>query len=143
MTDPLFGRVLTAMVTPFAIDGTIDFDVAIELAEYLVANGSDGLVLAGSTGEGSALSEVEKLELFACVAGAVEVPVLAGMKGVRLLAARLGCLNMYQAPKPTKFSTIGSATTPATATITNTSAPSVKDNVTRVKRTKLRSSWLP
>ena len=78
MTDPLFGRVLTAMVTPFAIDGTIDFDVAIELAEYLVANGSDGLVLAGSTGEGSALSEVEKLELFACVAGAVEVPVLAG-----------------------------------------------------------------
>ena len=78
MTPPQFGRVLTAMVTPFAPDGSIDFDVAIELAEHLVNGGSDGLVLAGSTGEGSALSDSEKLELFACVAGAVQVPVLAG-----------------------------------------------------------------
>jgi len=66
------------MVTPFRADGTIDFDVAIELATYLVREGSDGLVIAGSTGEGSSLSDKEKLELFACVAGAVEVPVLAG-----------------------------------------------------------------
>ena len=78
MTAPQFGRVLTAMVTPFGPDGSIDFDVAIELAEHLIAQGSDGLVLAGSTGEGSALSDQEKLELFACVAGAFEVPVLAG-----------------------------------------------------------------
>jgi len=66
------------MVTPFRADGTINFDVAIELATYLVAEGYDGLVVAGSTGEGSSLSDKEKLELFACVAGAVEVPVLAG-----------------------------------------------------------------
>ena len=66
------------MVTPFRADGTINFDVAIELATYLVAEGCDGLVVAGSTGEGSSLSDKEKLELFACVAGAVEVPVLAG-----------------------------------------------------------------
>jgi len=66
------------MVTPFRADGVIDFDVAIELATYLVAEGCDGLVVAGSTGEGSSLSDKEKLELFACVAGAVEVPVLAG-----------------------------------------------------------------
>lgn len=66
------------MVTPFGADGAIDFDVAIELATYLVAEGVDGLVVAGSTGEGSSLSDKEKLELFACVAGAVEVPVLAG-----------------------------------------------------------------
>ena len=66
------------MVTPFRADGTINFDVAIELATYLVAEGCDGLVIAGSTGEGSSLSDKEKLELFACVAGAVEVPVLAG-----------------------------------------------------------------
>jgi 4-hydroxy-tetrahydrodipicolinate synthase len=66
------------MVTPFRSDGAIDFDVAIELATTLVAEGVDGLVLAGSTGEGSSLSDKEKLELFACVAGAVEVPVLAG-----------------------------------------------------------------
>jgi len=66
------------MVTPFRADGSIDFDVAIELATYLVAEGVEGLVIAGSTGEGSSLSDKEKLELFACVAGAVEVPVLAG-----------------------------------------------------------------
>jgi len=78
MTTPRFGRVLTAMVTPFKPDGSINFDVAIEVAEELVREGSDGLVLAGSTGEGASLSAKEKLELFACIAGAVEVPVLAG-----------------------------------------------------------------
>lgn len=78
MTTPQFGRVLTAMVTPFAPDGSIDFDVAIELADRLVHEGSEGLVIAGSTGEGTSLSDEEKLELFACIAGAVEVPVLAG-----------------------------------------------------------------
>lgn len=66
------------MVTPFRADGSIDFDVAIELASYLVGDGCDGIVVAGSTGEGSSLSDKEKLELFAAVAGAVEVPVLAG-----------------------------------------------------------------
>jgi len=78
MTTPRFGRVLTAMVTPFKADGSINFDVAIEVAEELVREGSDGLVIAGSTGEGASLSAKEKLELFACIAGAVEVPVLAG-----------------------------------------------------------------
>jgi len=78
MTTPQFGRVLTAMVTPFAPDGSIDFDVAIELADRLVREGTEGLVIAGSTGEGTSLSDEEKLELFACIAGAVEVPVLAG-----------------------------------------------------------------
>jgi len=78
MTTPRFGRVLTAMVTPFKPDGSINFDVAIEVADELVREGSDGLVLAGSTGEGASLSAKEKLELFACIAGAVEVPVLAG-----------------------------------------------------------------
>jgi 4-hydroxy-tetrahydrodipicolinate synthase len=78
MSSPIFGRVLTAMVTPIAPDGSIDFDVAIAVAEHLIAGGCDGLVLAGSTGEGSSLSDTEKLELFACIAGAVDVPVLAG-----------------------------------------------------------------
>jgi len=66
------------MVTPFAKDGSIDFDVAARLAKFLVAEGSDGLIVAGSTGEGSSLSDGEKLSLFACVADAVTVPVLAG-----------------------------------------------------------------
>ena len=78
MTTPRFGRVLTAMVTPFRPDGAINFDVAIQLAEHLVNEGVDGLVIGGSTGEGSSLSDKEKLELFACIAGAVSVPVLAG-----------------------------------------------------------------
>jgi 4-hydroxy-tetrahydrodipicolinate synthase len=78
MSAPRFGRVLTAMVTPFSFNGAIDFDVAAQLAKFLVAEGSDGLVVAGSTGEGSSLSDEEKLDLFACVAEAVTVPVLAG-----------------------------------------------------------------
>lgn len=78
MTSPRFGRVLTAMVTPFASDGSIDFDVASDVARFLVEQGSDGLVVAGSTGEGTSLSDQEKLDLFSCVAQAVNVPVLAG-----------------------------------------------------------------
>ena len=78
MTSPQFGRVLTAMVTPFASDGSIDHDVAREVARFLVSEGSDGLVVAGSTGEGTSLSDEEKLELFATVASAVTVPVIAG-----------------------------------------------------------------
>jgi 4-hydroxy-tetrahydrodipicolinate synthase len=66
------------MVTPFRDDGSVDYEVAAEVARHLVAEGSDALVLAGSTGEGSALSDEEKLSLFAAVAQAVTVPVIAG-----------------------------------------------------------------
>jgi 4-hydroxy-tetrahydrodipicolinate synthase len=66
------------MVTPFGADGSVDFDVAAKLAMFLVGEGCEGLVVAGSTGEGSSLSDEEKLDLFACVAEAVTVPVLAG-----------------------------------------------------------------
>jgi len=78
MGSTRFGTVLTAMVTPFSPEGALDLDVAAALATYLVEQGSDGLVVAGSTGEGPALSDDEKLDLFACVAEAVTVPVLAG-----------------------------------------------------------------
>lgn len=73
-----FGTVLTAMVTPFAPDGAVDFDVATSVAQFLVEEGSDGLVVAGSTGEGSSLSDEEKLDLFRCVVEAVNVPIIAG-----------------------------------------------------------------
>ncbi len=76
--SPRFGRVITAMVTPFDDAGALDLDRCRELARYLVDTGSDGLVLAGSTGEGFALSDSEKLDLFAAVSEAVRVPVLAG-----------------------------------------------------------------
>ena len=54
---PRFGRVITAMVTPFDDDGALDLGVATELAHWLVAHGSDGLVLTGSTGESSVLTD--------------------------------------------------------------------------------------
>lgn len=78
MTFAHLGTVLTAMVTPFGPDGEIDFDVAAQLARRLVEEGSDGLVVAGSTGEGTSLSDEEKMDLFSCVAQSVSVPVLAG-----------------------------------------------------------------
>jgi 4-hydroxy-tetrahydrodipicolinate synthase len=73
-----FGAVVTAMVTPFDEDGALDPDAAVALARWLVDHGSDGLVLAGTTGEGTVLSDDEKRELWAAVAGAVTVPVIAG-----------------------------------------------------------------
>src|SRR6516162_3586099 len=75
---PRFGRVITAMVTPFDGGGALDLGAATDLARWLVAHGSDGLVLSGSTGESSVLSDGEKVELWRAVAGAVTVPVLAG-----------------------------------------------------------------
>ncbi|MDQ4064669.1 MAG: 4-hydroxy-tetrahydrodipicolinate synthase [Actinomycetota bacterium] len=62
-----FGQVLTAMVTPFATDGSLNVDGARKLATHLVDNGSDGVVLAGTTGESPTLSHEEKLSLFAAV----------------------------------------------------------------------------
>jgi len=73
-----FGEVVTAMVTPFAGDGALDVDAAVELARWLTDHGSDGLVVAGTTGEGPVLSDDEDRELWRAVAEAVTVPVVAG-----------------------------------------------------------------
>jgi 4-hydroxy-tetrahydrodipicolinate synthase len=60
----VLGEVLTAVVTPFKTDGTIDFERFRELAQYLVESGSDGLVVAATTGESPNLTDDERLELF-------------------------------------------------------------------------------
>ena len=60
---PRFGRVITAMVTPFDEGGALDLDSAANLAAWLVDNGSDGLVLAGTTGESPVLSDSEEVAL--------------------------------------------------------------------------------
>ncbi len=73
-----FGQVLTAMVTPFDDNGSVDFDAARKLARWLVEQGNDGLVIAGTTGEAPVLSDEERLGLFAAVIEAVTVPVIAG-----------------------------------------------------------------
>lgn len=78
MAAARFGRVLTAMVTPFHDDGSLDVDGAVTLARWLVGHGNDGLVLAGTTGEAPTLSDDEKVELWSAVRAAVDVPLLAG-----------------------------------------------------------------
>lgn len=72
-----FGAVITAMVTPFDAEGAIDLDAAAEVARWLAGHGSDGLVVAGTTGEGSTLTDDEKLDLWRAVADAVTIPVIA------------------------------------------------------------------
>ena len=67
MKVPYFGRLLTAMVTPMNADGSINYEKAADLAEYLIKNGSDGLVVAGSTGESATMSDEEKIKLFEAV----------------------------------------------------------------------------
>ncbi|GAA0461678.1 4-hydroxy-tetrahydrodipicolinate synthase [Alkalibacillus silvisoli] len=75
-----FGKVLTAMVTPFDSEGKLDLNKTEMLVEHLIANGSDGLVLGGTTGESPTLSDDEKLKLFKFVSEVVNdrIPVLAG-----------------------------------------------------------------
>lgn len=75
-----FGRVLTAMVTPFHDDLSVNYDAAANLAKYLVANGSNGLVVAGSTGESATLCSEEKLKLFSTILDAVgdKATIVAG-----------------------------------------------------------------
>ncbi len=74
-----FGGILTAMVTPFDASGELAEDATASLIHHLLENGSDGLVLAGSTGEGSTLSDEEKLRLWEIgVAESGDAPVIAG-----------------------------------------------------------------
>jgi len=75
-----FGRVITAMITPFRADGAIAYDVAAALAEHLVANGSDSLVVCGTTGESPTLTWEEEFQLFQTVQQAVagKAKVIAG-----------------------------------------------------------------
>jgi 4-hydroxy-tetrahydrodipicolinate synthase len=74
----LFGQVLTAMITPFDTNGALDLAEAVRLAKWLQDNGNDGLVISGTTGESSTLTDAEKLALWEAVIGAVTIPVIAG-----------------------------------------------------------------
>jgi len=94
---PRFGRLITAMVTPFDEAGALDIDGAVALARWLADHGSDGLVLSGSTGESSVLSDEEKCNLWRAVSAAVTIPVVAGTgsndteHSVRLTAQAKAC----------------------------------------------------
>lgn len=80
MKTPRWGEVVTAMVTPFAADGSLDVAAAKTLAAHLVGHGSDGLVICGTTGESPTLSHEEKLSLFQAVVEEVgdRASVIAG-----------------------------------------------------------------
>ena len=65
------GRLLTAMISPFKADGSVDYQGAEKLANMLVADGSDGVVVAGTTGEAPALSDDEKIELVKAIKKAI------------------------------------------------------------------------
>ncbi|RHW34689.1 4-hydroxy-tetrahydrodipicolinate synthase [Lysinibacillus yapensis] len=75
-----FGKILTAMVTPFDAFGEIDWKATENLINYLIANGTDGLVVSGTTGESPTLTELEKVQLFKFTVNVVNgrVPVIAG-----------------------------------------------------------------
>ncbi len=77
---PRFGEVITAMVTPFAKDGSLDLPATRKLAAHLVSHGSDGVVVCGTTGESPTLSHAEKLALFETVVDEVgdRASVIAG-----------------------------------------------------------------
>lgn len=66
-----FGQVLTAVITPFAPDGSVDYETFTRLCRHLVANGSDGIVVSGTTGESPTLSDEEKLALSKAAVDAV------------------------------------------------------------------------
>jgi 4-hydroxy-tetrahydrodipicolinate synthase len=76
----MLGEILTAIVTPFHADGSVDYDRFRELAQHLVEHGSDGLVVTGTTGESPTLTDDERFELYAAAVDAVgdHATVVAG-----------------------------------------------------------------
>lgn len=75
---PRFGTVITAMITPFRPDGSLDVEGIGPLARWLVDHGNDALVLAGTTGESAVLTDDERVALFRAARAAVDVPLIAG-----------------------------------------------------------------
>ena len=69
---------MTAMVTPFDDDGSLDHEGAARLARWLVEQGNDALVVTGTTGEASCLTDDEQVAIWRTVREAVDVPILAG-----------------------------------------------------------------
>ena len=71
MSSEIFGQVMTAMITPFTNEGEVNYQEAEKLAAHLAENGSDGIVVCGTTGESPTLSSQEKFELFTVVKSAI------------------------------------------------------------------------
>lgn len=80
MKKPYFGRLLTAMVTPFNADGSINYEAGADFADWLLANGSDGLVVEGSTGEAATMDMDEKIKFMQTIVARVNgrAKIIAG-----------------------------------------------------------------
>ena len=87
--NPRFGRVITAMITPFNSDGSLDVQGACDLAQWLAEQGNNALVLAGTTGESPTITQDEQIQLVEAVVQAVDIPVIAG-------ASFLGLKDLYK-----------------------------------------------
>src|SRR5690554_2890340 len=74
-----WGRLLTAMVTPFDKDMNVDYEKAVELANKIVDEGTTALVVVGTTGESPTVTSEEKYELFRILKNKVNVPIIAGI----------------------------------------------------------------
>lgn len=74
-----WGRLLTAMVTPFDENLNVDYDKAVELAKKIIEDGSTAIVVVGTTGESPTLTSEEKFELFRVLKNKVNAPIIAGI----------------------------------------------------------------
>ena len=98
MAEAYFGRLLTAMVTPFNEDGSVNCEAAADFAEWLLANGSDGLVVEGSTGEAATMFMDEKIEVLKAVVERVNgrAPLIVGA-GTNCTASTIELINAVEA----------------------------------------------
>ena len=98
MTKPYFGRLLTAMVTPFAEDGSVNYEAGCQLADWLLANGSDGLVIEGSTGEAATMDMDEKIKFMETIVKHVNgrAPIVAGA-GTNCTASTIDLVKKMEA----------------------------------------------
>ena len=98
MAEAYFGRLLTAMVTPFNEDGSVNCEAAADFAEWLLANGSDGLVVEGSTGEAATMFMDEKIAVLKAVVERVNgrAPVIVGA-GTNCTASTIELVNTVEA----------------------------------------------
>lgn len=98
MKKPYFGRLLTAMVTPFNADGSINYEAGANFADWLLANGSDGLVVEGSTGEAATMDMDEKIKFMQTIVARVNgrAKIVAGA-GTNCTASTIDLVKKMEA----------------------------------------------
>ena len=98
MNKPYFGRLLTAMVTPFNADGSVNYEAGADFADWLLANGSDGLVVEGSTGEAATMDMDEKIKFMQTIVARVNgrAKIVAGA-GTNCTASTIDLVKKMEA----------------------------------------------